>query len=285
MLEIVAAQREMTVQDLMRHTSGLTYGVFGKSMVKDLYTKNDVDGRDHSNAEFVKKLATVPLMFQPGTTWEYSRSTDVLGHVIERVSGMELDRFLEERILKPLGMVRHHIFRRTRQARANCRGVCQRTRIPQRKNLVPVRERPKHLSRRRHGVHRSGLSSASRKCCANPGGSDGAILSPKTGKYDSPPLPGAFKGPPPSRRRPAPSSAPSLGAHEGRGRPPPPGRVGETTTGGALALFLSRHTETYPPWIWMVPTPTTPPPTPPPTPLRGRKAGIQERVAPGRSAA
>src|SRR3954462_3349204 len=103
-LEIVPAVREPTVQDLMRHTSGFTYGVFGKSLVKDIYTKNGIDASDHDNAEFVKKLATAPLMYQPGTTWEYGRSTDVLGHLIERVSGQPLDRFLEERIFRPLGM-------------------------------------------------------------------------------------------------------------------------------------------------------------------------------------
>jgi CubicO group peptidase (beta-lactamase class C family) len=103
-LELVAAAREPTIQDLLRHTSGFTYGVFGKSLVKDLYTKHDVDGTDHDNAQFVKKLAGVPLMYQPGTTWEYGRSTDVLGHVVERVSGQPLDRFLEERIFRPLGM-------------------------------------------------------------------------------------------------------------------------------------------------------------------------------------
>jgi CubicO group peptidase (beta-lactamase class C family) len=103
-LEIVPAAREATIHDLLRHTSGFTYGVFGKSLVKDLYKKADVDGVDHDNAQLVKKLATVPLMYQPGTTWEYGRSTDVLGHVVEKVSGMPLDRFLEARIFKPLGM-------------------------------------------------------------------------------------------------------------------------------------------------------------------------------------
>src|SRR5688572_2822473 len=103
-LEMVAAQRDPSIQDLLRHTSGYTYGVFGKGLVKDLYTKNGVDSWDHTNAEFVKKLATVPLMYQPGTVWEYSRSTDVLGHVIERASGQPLDQFLQARILGPLGM-------------------------------------------------------------------------------------------------------------------------------------------------------------------------------------
>jgi CubicO group peptidase (beta-lactamase class C family) len=103
-LDIVPAARQPTVHDLLRHTSGFTYGVFGKSMVKELYGKAGVDKTDHNNAEFVKKLASVPLAYQPGSTWEYSRSTDVLGHVVERVSGKPLDEFLEERIFRPLGM-------------------------------------------------------------------------------------------------------------------------------------------------------------------------------------
>jgi CubicO group peptidase (beta-lactamase class C family) len=103
-LDIVSAQRQPTIQDLLRHTSGFTYGVFGKSAVKDLYTKNGVDSDQHTNAELVQKLAKVPLMHQPGTTWEYGRSTDVLGHVIEKVSGQTLDTYLQQRILGPLGM-------------------------------------------------------------------------------------------------------------------------------------------------------------------------------------
>jgi CubicO group peptidase (beta-lactamase class C family) len=103
-LEIVPAQREMTVRDLLRHTSGLTYGVFGKGMVKTLYGKEGVDDTNITNAELVKRLAKVPLMYQPATQWEYGRSTDVLGHVIERVTGQPLDAVLEARVFKPLGM-------------------------------------------------------------------------------------------------------------------------------------------------------------------------------------
>lgn len=103
-LELVPAQREMTVQDLLRHTSGLTYGIFGKSLVKDEYLKAKVDARDATSEEFIKRLATVPLHYQPGTTWEYSRSTDVLGVLIERVTGKSLEAFLQERILGPLKM-------------------------------------------------------------------------------------------------------------------------------------------------------------------------------------
>ena len=103
-LETVNAQREMTVHDLLRHTSGLTYGIFGASLVKSAYTQAGVERKDVTNAEMVRRLATVPLAYQPGTVWEYSRSTDVLGALIERISGMELDAFLQQRILGPLGM-------------------------------------------------------------------------------------------------------------------------------------------------------------------------------------
>jgi CubicO group peptidase (beta-lactamase class C family) len=103
-LELVPAQREMTVQDLLRHTSGLTYGTFGKSLVKDEYNKAGLFNQEQSNAEFVTKISKLPLAFQPGTTWDYSMSTDVLGVLIERVSGQTLDVFLAERVTKPLGM-------------------------------------------------------------------------------------------------------------------------------------------------------------------------------------
>jgi CubicO group peptidase (beta-lactamase class C family) len=103
-LELVPAQREMTVQDLLRHTSGLTYGIFGKSLVKDEYLKAKVDARDVTSDELIARLAKVPLHYQPGTTWEYSRSTDVLGVLVERVSGQSLDAFLQKRILGPLKM-------------------------------------------------------------------------------------------------------------------------------------------------------------------------------------
>lgn len=98
------AEREMTIQDLLRHTSGLTYGVFGKSAVKDLYTKGGADASDHTNADLIDKLAKLPLHYQPGTTWEYGRSTDVLGRVVEVISGKTLNQFLEARLFQPLRM-------------------------------------------------------------------------------------------------------------------------------------------------------------------------------------
>jgi CubicO group peptidase (beta-lactamase class C family) len=103
-LELAPAQREITIRDLLRHTSGFTYGVLGKGMVKSLYTQNGIGNTDLANAELVQRLATVPLMYQPGTAWEYGHSTDVLGHLIERVTGQPLDQVLEARIFKPLKM-------------------------------------------------------------------------------------------------------------------------------------------------------------------------------------
>jgi CubicO group peptidase (beta-lactamase class C family) len=103
-LTLEPAVREMTVIDLMRHTSGLTYGIFGKSLVKDRYNAARVNVPDQTNAEMAAKLARLPLQHQPGTVWDYSMSTDVLGRVVEVAGGMELGQFIEQRILKPLGM-------------------------------------------------------------------------------------------------------------------------------------------------------------------------------------
>jgi CubicO group peptidase (beta-lactamase class C family) len=103
-LVLETPQRAMTVHDLLRHTSGFTYGFFGKSLVKDQYNAAKVLDAGQTSAEFITKLAKIPLQYHPGTTWEYSVSTDVLGRIIEVVSGTPLDQFLAERVLAPLKM-------------------------------------------------------------------------------------------------------------------------------------------------------------------------------------
>ena len=103
-LTLEPPRRAVTVQDLMRHTSGLTYGPFGDSAVKKAYRDADTMNFGQTNAELVSKLARIPLAYQPGTVWEYGMSTDVLGRVVEVVSGLELDRFVAERICGPLGL-------------------------------------------------------------------------------------------------------------------------------------------------------------------------------------
>ena len=98
-----APKRPMTVQDLLRHTSGLTYGIFGNSPVDQLYKKSNIFA-SKSLAEMVAAIARLPLAHQPGEAWEYSVSTDVLGRIVEVVSGMELDQFVAGRITGPLRM-------------------------------------------------------------------------------------------------------------------------------------------------------------------------------------
>ena len=101
--EGVAPKRPMTVQDLMRHTSGLTYGAFGNSPVDQMYRKADIFNAKSLEA-MVKAIAGMPLLHQPGEFWEYSVSTDVLGRVVEVASAMDLDSFVRERITGPLKM-------------------------------------------------------------------------------------------------------------------------------------------------------------------------------------
>jgi len=97
-------KRQMTVQDLLRHTSGLTYDHTGNGPVQQLYQQSRLRSRKISNAEHAALVAGMPLMCQPGAAWNYSRSTDILGRVIEVVSGRSLSAFLTERILAPLQM-------------------------------------------------------------------------------------------------------------------------------------------------------------------------------------
>jgi CubicO group peptidase (beta-lactamase class C family) len=103
-LKLVPVQRPMTIQDLLRHTSGLTADNTGNGPVQQLYQRSGLRNRKISNAEFVKMIAELPLICQPGAEWNYSRSTDVLGRIIEIVSGKSLGGFLTERVLAPLQM-------------------------------------------------------------------------------------------------------------------------------------------------------------------------------------
>lgn len=88
----------------MRHTSGLTYGIFGNSLVKRAYNEAGVLNGDYTNEEFAARIAKLPLASQPGTVWEYSHSTDILGRVVEVATGMSLLEAEKKRLLEPLGM-------------------------------------------------------------------------------------------------------------------------------------------------------------------------------------
>ncbi len=98
------AKGVMTIRDLMRHTSGLTYGFFGAGPARDAYNAADVWSSENTGIEQANLLASLPLEHDPGTTWEYSRSTDVLGAVVETISGQSLEEFMTTRIFDPLGM-------------------------------------------------------------------------------------------------------------------------------------------------------------------------------------
>jgi CubicO group peptidase (beta-lactamase class C family) len=103
-LELVPLARPITIQDLLRHTSGITYDHTGNGLVQQLYQQSRLRSRKISNAEHAALVASLPLMCQPGAEWNYSRSTDILGRIIEVVSGKSLSAFLTERILAPLQM-------------------------------------------------------------------------------------------------------------------------------------------------------------------------------------
>jgi CubicO group peptidase (beta-lactamase class C family) len=103
-LAFAPLQRSITILDLMRHTSGITYGFYGDSLVRALYGNTLLYAGDFDNAEFADRIARLPMAEQPGTLWDYGHSTDVLGRVIEVVSGKSLLQFEKERLLDPLGM-------------------------------------------------------------------------------------------------------------------------------------------------------------------------------------
>jgi CubicO group peptidase (beta-lactamase class C family) len=103
--ELVPTARAVTIHDLLRHTSGLTYEFRGVGSVHKMYVAARLGSRSHSSADLVAGLGRLPLLHQPGTRWEYGRSTDVLGRLIEVISGSRLGKYLEQQVLAPLGMI------------------------------------------------------------------------------------------------------------------------------------------------------------------------------------
>jgi CubicO group peptidase (beta-lactamase class C family) len=103
-LDLVPLTRPITIQDLLRHTSGLTNDTAGNGPVQRMYQQSRIRDRSISNAEHAAVVAGMPLICQPGAEWNYSRSTDILGRIIEIISGKSLSAYLTERILAPLQM-------------------------------------------------------------------------------------------------------------------------------------------------------------------------------------
>ena len=103
-VELKTVRQPATVQDLLRHTAGMTYEFMGSAPAQRHYAQIRAGARERSNAEFAHEMASAPLMFEPGTAWEYGRATDVLGRLVEVVSGQTLGEHLQEQIFGPLGM-------------------------------------------------------------------------------------------------------------------------------------------------------------------------------------
>ncbi len=97
--------RPMTVQDLLRHTAGLTYGSRGTSLINAAYVDGKISDRDATNQEFMSRLSKMALKFNPGDRWEYSVAVDVQGRLVEVLTGKKLGEALAERVFQPLGMV------------------------------------------------------------------------------------------------------------------------------------------------------------------------------------
>ncbi len=101
---LVDATKVMTIEDLLRHTSGITYGFFGAGPGKKAYNDAGVLAGDYTNEEFADRIAKLPLSYQPGTTWDYSHSTDILGRVVEIITKKSLLEAEKERVLGPLNL-------------------------------------------------------------------------------------------------------------------------------------------------------------------------------------
>ena len=100
-----APLRSATVHDLLRHTAGLTYEFLGTSVVQQAYARAQIGSRERDNAAFSQLLASLPLAWDPGSVWEYSRATDVLGRLIEVITGESLADHLQQTVFAPLGVM------------------------------------------------------------------------------------------------------------------------------------------------------------------------------------
>ena len=103
-VEMAEAERKITIRELLTHTSGLAYGLSKDTPVDEMYQEEKMLKWDETLEEKVRRLVKLPLANQPGSTWRYSVATDVLGYLVEVISGLSFDVFLEERIFEPLGM-------------------------------------------------------------------------------------------------------------------------------------------------------------------------------------
>jgi CubicO group peptidase (beta-lactamase class C family) len=136
-LELVPTNRPLTIEDLLLHTSGITYGFYGKGLVKAAYA--DIYFGDFDNAQFAERIAMLPLAEQPRTLWDYGHSTDIVGRVIEVVSGQSLYRFEKTAFLDALGMTTTKFFLTDPAERARFAKPLPRDRAVERNSLDVTR--------------------------------------------------------------------------------------------------------------------------------------------------
>ena len=161
--DTVPMQRGITYQDLLTHTSGLTYGFMQATPVDAMYRDDGVDFQtaDATLAEVVERAAGMPLLAQPGADWNYSIATDVVGHLVAVLSGQGFGAFLQDRVLGPLGMVDTDFHVPADKQRPLCRQLRPRggrAGAGGRSRHQPLRPAARHrVRRRRAGVHRRRL--------------------------------------------------------------------------------------------------------------------------------
>jgi CubicO group peptidase (beta-lactamase class C family) len=136
-LDLVPPRRPVNIEDLLLHTSGITYGFYGDGLVKSAY--DGIYLGDFDNAEFAERIARVPLAEQPRTLWDYGHSVDILGRVIEVVSGQSLYQFEKANLLDPLGMTTTKFFLTDPAERARYAQPLDRDRHVERNSLDPTR--------------------------------------------------------------------------------------------------------------------------------------------------
>ena len=157
-LELVPPTRPPTVLDLMRQTSGITYGFYGDSLVRKAYKAADLYAGDFDLAEFAERIAKLPLHNQPGALWQYGHSTDVLARIMEIVSGKPLIEIEREKLLDPLWHEGHRLLRhRSGEGEALGPADAERQRFPGRAREQAGYSQEDGLRQRRHGFDHGGF--------------------------------------------------------------------------------------------------------------------------------
>jgi CubicO group peptidase (beta-lactamase class C family) len=240
-VELEPAKRQPTIQQLLEHTGGLTNGSLPTSPdspVRQMYRDANIGNPDETLAELVVKIGRLPLVSEPGTVWEYSRSTDVLARLVEVVSGMPIDRFLETRIFAPLGMKDTGFWASREKVDRLAEPFANDPEPGYPINLIEVTKPPKLLSGNGGLVSTAEDYTRFTQMLVNHGSFDGVrILGPETVKYMTSDQIGTVRGP---LYLPGPGYGFGLGfaVRLSVGQAPYPGSEGDYSWGGAAGTIF-----------------------------------------------